>query len=78
MSPRISLSQDDQLTVLLQWDASSDDDSIGNRTWSRLILLAVPNTIICLEYWNPGQVVLPEVLRNDLNLRQSKKRNEEM
>ena len=61
--------------MLLQWVASSDDDLIGSRTWSCLILLAVHSIVICLKYWNPRQVVLPQVLQNDLNVCQSKKQN---
>jgi hypothetical protein len=63
--------------VSLQWEASSND-SIGNRTWSRLIPLAVHSTTICLEHWNLGQVALLEVLQNDLNVRQSKNRDGKM
>jgi hypothetical protein len=62
----------------LRWDASSSDESIGNRTWSRLLLLAVHSTTICLEQWNLGQVVPLEVLQNDLNARLSENRDGKM
>jgi hypothetical protein len=34
------------------------------------MLFAVRSTTSCLEHWNLGQVVLPEVLQNDLKARQ--------